>query len=235
MTRIAISFLSLAFILAPGARADKPCCPAEETDVVNYQVTVQRRAANDLLSASLYAQAEGDDPVRLADQVSGQMRPGIEAAGKVTGVRVKSGNYATYPIHDRDGNVTRWRVRQDLHLESGDFTAASRLIGELQGKGLRLSGVHFGVAPATRQKIEAELTEEVIAAFRARAEQVRAAWKAKGYDVKTLTLIPGGGTPQYRYQRAAGEGAAAAPAAPALEGGESDISLSASGSIRLRN
>jgi predicted secreted protein len=222
----------LACSLAPVAQADRPCCTADETDVVHYQVSVQRKAANDLLSASLYAQAEGEDPVRLADQVSGQMRKALEIAGKAQAVKVKSGNYATYPIHDRDGNVTRWRVRQELYLESGDFAAASGLVGELQGKALRLSGVHFGVAPATRQKLEAEMTQEVIEAFRARAEQVRAAWKAKGYDIKNLTLITGG-VPAIRYQRAAAEGAA--PAAPALEGGESDITLSASGSIRLKD
>lgn len=227
-----VSALLIAWSFTPLAQADKPCCPAEETDVVHFQVSVQRKATNDLLSASLYAQAEGDDPARLADQVSGQMRQALELAGKAAAVEVKSGNYATYPMHDRDGKITRWRVRQDLHLESGDFAAASRLIGELQGKALKVSGVHFGLAPATRQKLEGEMTQEVIEAFRARADQVRAAWKAKGYNIKTLTLIAGGGAPPIRYQRAA---AAPAPEAPAFEGGESDITLSASGSIRLKD
>lgn len=233
MPRCAINAVFILFLLVPAARADNPCCTADETDVVHFQVSVQRKATNDLLSASLYAQAEGDDPARLADRVSGQMRQALEIAGKAQAVKVRSGNYATFPIHDRDGNVTRWRVRQDLHLESGDFTAASAMIGELQGKALRLSGTHFGVAPATRQKIEAEMTQEVIEAFRARAEQVRAAWRARAYDIKSLTLIAGGGAPAIRYQRAAAEGAAVS--APALEGGESEIALSASGSIRIRN
>jgi predicted secreted protein len=234
MRVIVISAVLAAAAWASGVRADRACFPAEETDIVHYQVSVQRKAPNDVLHASLYAQAEGNDPAELAQQVSGTMRRALEIAAGTPAVKVKSGSYATYPIHDRDGNITRWRVRQELQLESGDFPAAGRLIGELQGAALKLSGMHFGVAPATRRNLEAELTQEVIEAFRARAEEVRAAWKAKGYEIKTLSLISGGGAPPYRYQRAAAE-AAAAPAAPVFEGGDTDIMLSASGSIRLKN
>ena len=127
-----------------------------------------------------------------------------------------------------------WRGRAEIRLESRDFKAAGDLIGKLQDK-LQLSGISFGIAPETRRKLEDDLTAEAIATFRAKADAVSLAWKAKGYKLVQLSLgTNGGGMPHPVMMRSAKMMDAEAVAAPVLAGGESRIAVNVSGSIELQ-
>jgi len=187
-------------------------------NLISLQAQVTREAPNDLLQAVLSVDMEDRDPAKLAD-----------SAFKT--VKVKSGNYQTYPVYDKT-HIARWRIRQELKLESKDFEAATALIAKLQGA-LQLGNMEFSVAPETQRAVENTLITEAIQAFSARADIVRAALKANTYKVKELQINTGQGNPRPMMARQLRSQSAETVSAPAVEAGTSQISVNVTGSIKL--
>jgi len=198
-----------------------------EFDVVGFEAQANREVENDQLVAVLAVERHGADPAALADEVNRRMAEALELAGAVPAVKARSGNYQTFPRHDRNQRIEGWQVSQELRLESADFAAVTRLIGRLQAN-LVVRSMALRLSPEARRAAEDALIGEAIAAFRARAELVREAMKAGGYRVRSLNLGAAGGLPPRPLEMRA----MAAPVA--VEPGVSQVTVTASGSIQLR-
>jgi predicted secreted protein len=206
--------------------------PAQEPqyNLVTLSAQAERDVPNDLLSAVLAAEAEGPDPAPLAATVNRTMQAALDTAKSYRNVRVRSGAYQSTPVYDKN-RVVRWRLRQELRLESSDIAAAAELIGRLQAS-LTVAGMNLSVSPEARRQAENSLIGEALAAFEERARLVRDAMKAKGYRLRD-TSISGGG-PIVRPVFAMARGGAEAMAAPAIEAGSSRILITVSGTIQLQ-
>lgn len=199
---------------------------------VSFQVERTREVANDWVTASIGLTEEDSDAARLADRVNRAMKAALDRARMAEGVKVRSGGYQTYPVHD-DGKIVRWRASQDLLLESADVDALSALLGELQGQ-LQLRGVHFSVSPEKRREVEASLVAEALGAFQQRAKQVQGELGARDYALVSVHIqTQGEGHPPMPMQVRAQSMSEMAPAPPAFEGGESTISVHVNGTIEL--
>ena len=218
--------LLIALLLPLAALAEEERQPL--FNLVSLAAQAEREVPNDLLAAVLAAEAEGADPAKLAREVNQKMQRALELAKAERAMRARSGAYQTWPVSDK-GRIVRWRVRQELRLESGDFAAATDLIGRLQAS-LTLASLALSVSPEARRQAENALTAEAIAAFEERARVVRDAMKAKGYRVKDLQV---GGGPQPRPMMAEMRSLAAA-SAPAVEPGTSRILITVSGTVQLQ-
>lgn len=200
---------------------------------VSLQVEAMREIPNDWTTARLSVVAEGKDPAALATSVNRQMASALAAAKRTAGVDVESGAYITQPVYD-DGRVVRWRASQVLRLESGDVDVLSKLIGELQGDAVILSGIAFSVKPETRRAVEEELIEEALAAFRARATLIAKGMGEKNWSLISLTVGHSGGQPRMAHMRAdAAMKSMSKSAPPAFEAGTSEIRVQASGNVEL--
>ena len=204
--------------------------PAETLfNLVTLRADAQREVPNDLLGAVLAAEAEGADPALLAGEVNRAMQAALAAGKAYRSVNLRSGGYQTLPVYDK-GKVVRWRVRQELRLQSTDLSAATELIGKLQAS-LTVRSMALSVSPELRRQAENALYGEALAAFEERARLVRDAMKAKAYRVRDLDVSgSGGGAPVPVFARAA----LAAPSAPAVEAGSTLISVAVSGTIQLQ-
>ena len=220
-----------ALLLAPLALGAQ--VPAETLfNLVSLNAQAEREIPNDLLTATLAAEAEGADPAQLADGVNRTMQRALSAALAYKSVKTQSAGYQTIPVYDKN-RVARWRVRQELRLESADFAAATELIGKLQAT-LIVAGLSLGVSGEARRKAENALIAEALSAFDERARVVRDAVKAKGYRVRDLQVSPGGAPPRPVYAMAARALASESMAAPALEPGSTRILITVSGTIQLQ-
>lgn len=216
--------LLLLAVFAAAAQAEEPLF-----NVIGLNAQAEREVANDLLTATMVAEAEGTDPARLADEVNRQMQRALALALGARGIKAQTAGYQTLPIYEK-GRVARWRVRQELRLESADFAAASELIGKLQAS-LMVTGLSQSVSAETRRKAENALIPEALAAYEERARVVRDAMKAKSYRVKGLQISSGGAASRpLAMARVAPE----AVAQPALEPGSTRIVISVSGTIQLQ-
>jgi len=217
--------LIAGFTLCLGAQAQHPH-HEQVSDVVNLQAEASREVENDQLLAVLAAEAQGANPGELAEAVNRKMAEALKQAREVPGVKLRSGNYQTFPRQGKDGRIDGWQVSQELRLESTDFAAAAKLIGRLQ-QSLNLRSMSLRLAPETRRAAEDALIAEAVAAFEARAELARKAMKAKSYRVREISIGTAGGAPRPMYEMAA------ARAAVAIEGGVSQVTVNITGSIQL--
>jgi predicted secreted protein len=223
--------LLFALLLSPFALTAQT--PAETLfNLVNLSAQAEREIPNDLLTAVLAAEAEGADPAQLADGVNRTMQRALATALAYKSVKTQSGGYQTTPVYDKN-RVARWRVRQELRLESGDFAAATELIGKLQAN-LAVTGLSLSVSGDVRRKAENALIAEALSAFDERARVVRDAMKAKGYRVRDLQVSTGGVPPRPVFAMAARALSADSVAQPAIEPGSARILITVSGTIQLQ-
>ena len=224
--------LLCTLLFAPlAAAAQAPETLANLFNLVTLNAQAERDIPNDLLTATLAVEAEGADPAQLADGVNRSMQRALAAALAYKSVRTQSAGYQTTPVYDKN-RVARWRVRQELRMESADFAAATELIGKLQSS-LMVAGLALSVSPEARRRAENALIAEAIAAFEDRARVVRDAMKAKGYRLRDLQ-VSGGGPGRPMLAMAARGMAAESMAAPALEPGTTRVVITASGTIQLQ-
>jgi predicted secreted protein len=224
-------FAGIAMVLA--------CAAAQAQDraetlfnLVTVSAQAEREVANDTLTCVMAVDSEGTDPVALADGTNRAMRDALKLAQAYRGVKARSLNYQTWPVYDK-ARIVRWRVRQELRLESREFAQATELIGKLQAT-LVVSSLAVGLSSEARKQAENALIAEALAAFHERAEIVRDAQKAKGYRIKDLQINAGGGAQprMYAAQRAGAAPASVAP--PSVEPGASTIQVNVNGTVQLQ-
>jgi predicted secreted protein len=221
----ALTALFLAVGTAQGADAPEPM------NRVSFQVERSREVANDWIQAVVGITDEDVDSARLADRINTTMTRAMAVAKAAPAVQVKSGGYATHPVH-QDGKLRRWRASQDLVLESADIDAVTELVGKLQSE-LQLRSIGFSISPERRRATEDELIAEALGAFKARAEIVRENLGASRYQIVQLSIGTQGGPPPRPVFAEARAMSRSKVAPPALEGGTSRLSIQVNGTIEL--
>jgi predicted secreted protein len=203
-------------------------------NTVELQAEAQREVRNDLLSATLYVEMSDPSPAALANAMNKRVNEALRVAKEHKGVMARSGGNHTFPVYSKGNALQGWRGRAEVRIESRDFEAASALIGKLQS-GMRLGGIHFTVSPEARRAAENELIVEAIAAFKARAEIVKAALGGHSYKLQHVSVATGHPPPRplYAVQQRAMATSAQEVTAPDLEGGVSQVTVTARGAIEV--
>ena len=189
-------------------------------------------ATNDMVRATIYAEASGSNPAELARRVNQEIAEGLKTIKGKAGISVKSGRQSTFPVYGQSQKIDSWRIHSELILESRDAAAVSELLGQLQQMRLAIGSVSQLPAPETRRKVEDEATRDAIGAFRQRAAVV-ADVLGKPYKIRHLSIQQGGQMPPMPVMRASRAAMAADAAPPPLEAGESLVTTTVSGQIEL--
>lgn len=199
-------------------------------DQVTLQATAATPVANDTMAVTLLAQAEAGTAREVASAVNRAMTDALKVVKRNgDGIEFQTGNYSVSPIYSK-GMTQGWRGRQELRLTSGDVAGLAELVGELQSL-LQTTNMHFFTSDAVKEAAEKRLTDEAIARFRQKAEQIQRAFGARGWRLGQVHVNSGGQAPRPLY--AARMEMRSADVAPAVEAGESELSVTVSGSILL--
>ena len=208
------------------------CTTAGAATTVDLTAEASRPAANDMVRATVFAEASGGNPAELARHVNQDLAEGLKVIRAKPGVSVKSGRQSTFPVYGQNQKIDSWRIHSELILESRDVAAVSELLGQLQQMRLAVSGVNQLPTPETRRKVEDEATRDAIAAFRQRAAVV-AEVLGKPYVIRHLSVQQSGQMPPMPMLRASRAMAAEAAAPIPLEAGESLVTTTVSGQIEV--
>ena len=222
MSAIRRSLATSALLLA--------AAPAFAGPTVDLTAEASRPAANDMVRATVYAEASGSNPAELARRVNQDIAEAIRVVKARSGIALKSGYQNTAPIYGKERKIEGWRMHSELVLESRDTAAVSETLGQLQQMRLLVAGVNQFPAPETRRLAEDEATRAALSAYRERAAVVAEAL-GKPYVLRSLSVHQGGQMPMplMRASRAAAMDAAPPP----LEGGESLVTTTVSGKVEL--
>lgn len=206
---------------------------AQAGPLIELSAEASRPAANDLLRASVYAEASGSNPAELARKINQDIAEALKLIRSHAAVSVKTGQQSTYPVYGQNQKVESWRVRSELLLESKDQATMSELLGKLQALRLAVGHLNQLPSPATRAAAEDEATRDAIRAFRTRAGLIAEQF-GKPYRIKQLSIQQQGSHPPPVPVFRAAKAMMAAEAAPMpIEAGDSQVTTSISGQIEL--
>ena len=201
-------------------------------DRISLSASASVQVENDTLVAVLYAQREGRDPAKLADEVNQHVRWAVDQAKQAAGITLKTLDYHTSPVY-RDGKLSAWRVRQSIRLESTDSAQLSTLIGALQEK-LAVQSVTHTISPESRRQAENSLIAAAIRAFNSRASLVTKELDRDDYRLVRMEVNTSDRPIHPPPMRATAMTMKAAAAPPILEPGTQEVRITVVGTIELQ-
>lgn len=200
-------------------------------DQIDLTASAERQVDNDLLIASVFAEAEAQQQSVVADRVNQAVQWAVDKAKTVPTVKAQTTQYNTSPVYNNN-TIKGWRARQSLQLESKDPKAFSDLIGQLQEK-LGVESIGYSVSKESRDAAEQGLIDQALAQFQQRATLIARNLGRSGFRLVRINVGSGGGyAPPIAY-RAEMRMAKADVAAPALAAGVQTVNVTVSGTIQL--
>ena len=202
-------------------------------NVVTLEASATSDVPSDTLTATLFTEEQGPDPGQLAAKVNARIDEALAKAKAEPKVEARSGNYQTNAIYDRANQITGWRIRAEIVLESRDFKAIGALAGALQ-PALKLSSMTFSLSRGARETTEAKLTTEALARFQEKARAIAKALGFPGHALGQIAVRAEGPVHVPMFRTAAmgmSEGAVAGPVP--IEAGKSAVTVFVSGSVVL--
>lgn len=223
-----VLLLILALAASSAVRADEPPLRYNQ---VRLQAQQSESVSNDTMHVTLNTYAEMQDPAKLAARINQEMDWALEKAKQYSDIKVSTGSYQTWPV-TRKEVTTGWRGQQNLMLEGRDTELLSQLTGELQKK-LKIKSMSFSVSDEKRIAVENRLIDAALNAFKVRALIVGENLDARGYRIVDINVGASAQRPPVMYQARVATMAMESNDSVAVEGGESDVQVSVSGTIEL--
>jgi len=230
MRAILTALLVLASLTAAAETSQQPFF-----NVITLDASATDEVATDTLTITLFTEEQGPDPSVLASRVNARLEEALAKAKSDPAVEARSGAYQTNPLYDRANQITGWRIRAEMSLESRDFKAVGALASRLQ-PAMKLSAMVFSLSRAAREKAESELLTEALAKFQAKAEVVARTLGFPGYTLGQVVVRSDGRGPvpvAYRGVAMAAMADAAPPPPVPVEGGKNAVTVTVSGSVVL--
>lgn len=188
--------------------------------------------SNDTMHVTLNTYAEMQDPAKLATRINREMQWALDIAKQYPDVKVSTGSYQTWPV-TRKEVTSAWRGQQDLMLESRDTEKLGKLAAQLQEK-LKIKSMSFSVSDEKRMAVENRLIDAALDAFKQRADIIGNNLKANGYRFVDVNVGSSAQRPPVMYQARMASVSMEASDSVAVEGGESDIQVTVSGTVELQ-
>jgi len=204
---------------------------------VTFALSRTTDVANDRLSAVLVASHEAAAAPEAASRVNEAMAWALEQVRERAGEAVdhRTGSYRTQRVHTPPPTrQERWRVEQELVVESGDAEAVRDLATALQSR-LELRSMSFSLSQERHAQTRRALVAETLEAFRAEADHIRQTLGFGGYEIVDLRVSEEGERPPgpVRMRAMAAESDAPAVAPLALAPGWSEVRVTVDAQIQL--
>jgi len=205
-------------------------------NVLQLQASGTVEVQQDLLMMVLTVSRDGSDPAAVQAQLKTALDSALAEARRNAQpgqLDVRTGNFALYPRHGRDGRISGWTGTAELVLEGRDFARITQTAGRINT--MTLGGVSFGLSREQRAKVEGEAQAQAIERFKARAAELARGFGFTGYTLREVAVNANEPGFAPRMRMAAQEARLAAADAPVpVEPGRSAVTVTVSGSVQLR-
>lgn len=233
LSRKAHALLVSCALLAGAAHAQQVPPPQ---NVLQLQATGTVEVQQDLLTMNLSTSRDGTDPAVVQTQLKTALDAALAEARKSAQpgqMDVRTGNFALYPRHNRDGRISGWTGTAELVLEGRDFPRITQAAGRIQT--MTMGGVSFGLSREQRAKVETEAQTQAIERFKSKAAELARGFGFTGYTLREVSVNANDQGYQPRPRMLAMEAkAASSDAAVPVEPGKAALIVTVSGSVQLR-
>jgi predicted secreted protein len=234
MKRSSRLLAACALALAAAGASAQTLAPPQ--NVLQLQASGTVEVQQDLLMMTLTTSRDGADPAAVQAQLKTALDAALTEAKRNAQpgqLDVRTGNFALYPRHGRDGKIAGWTGTAELVLEGRDFARITQTAGRINT--MTLGGVSFGLSRDQRSKVEGEAQAQAIERFKARAIELARGFGFTGYTLREVAVNANepGFSPRMRMVAQEGRVAAADASVP-VEPGRSAVTVTVSGSVQLR-
>lgn len=204
-------------------------------NVLQLQASGTVEVQQDLLQINLTTAREGNDPTLVQAQLKTALDTALAEARKAVQpgqLDVRTGNFALYPRHNRDGKISGWAGTAELILEGRDFPRITQTAGRIQT--MTLGGIGFGLSPEQRAKVETQAQAIAIDRFKNKAAELAKGFGFTGYTLREVAVNANepGFIPRQRAMAMEAKGVS--DSAVPVEPGKSAVIVTVSGSVQLR-
>lgn len=224
--------LATCGLMATAALAQVPAAAPE--NVVSLMASATVEVAKDQMSVVFTTTREGAD----AGVVQSQLKQALDAAlaearkvAKPTQLEVQTGNFSLSPRYTPKGTINGWAGSTELVVEGRDMPAIAQLTGRIST--MTIARVGFSLSREAREKVEADVSAQAIARYRAKAEQVAKQFGFTGFALREVQVSSNEampvGQPMLMRAQAAKIGDESLP----VEAGKANVTASVSGSVKL--
>ena len=232
LSALAAAGAALAFAAAQPARADTP--PPQGVLSLTTSATVE--VTKDVLAVTFSTTKDGAD----ANAVQAQLKQALDAAlaeakkaARPGQVDVQTGAFSLFPRYTSKGGITGWQGTAEIIVDGRDMAAIGQLSGRITT--MTVARVAYRLSREAGQRVEAEVTAEAIARYRAKAGEYAKQFGYASYSIRevnvTTTEPPQGPMPMARAQTAA----MSAPGdALSVEPGKAQVNASVSGTVQMK-
>jgi predicted secreted protein len=220
-----------------GATAFAQTLPPQPQNVLQLQASATVEVQQDLLSMILSTTREGSDPAAVQTQLKTALDTALAEARRNAQpgqLDVRTGNFALFPRHTRDGRIGGWTGTAELVLEGRDFPRITQTAGRITT--MTLAGVGFGLSREQRAKVETDAQAVAIEKFKTKAAELARGFGFAGYTLREVAVNANepGFQPRMRMAAQESRAAIAADASVPVEPGRSAVTVTVSGSVQLR-
>lgn len=204
-------------------------------NVLQLQASGTVEVQQDLLMLNLTTAREGSDPTVVQSQLKTALDAALTEARKSAQpgqLDVRTGNFALYPRHNREGRISGWTGTAELILEGRDFARITQTAGRIQT--MTLGGVSFGLSREQRARVESEAQAIAIERFKLKAAELAKGFGFGSYTLREVSVNTNEPGFVPRMRMAAEAKAASMDAAVPVEPGRSAVTVMVSGSVQLR-
>jgi predicted secreted protein len=201
--------------------------------VLQLSASASVELPRDTLSVSFSATREGSDPAAVQSALKQALEAALVEARKIARpgqVEVQAGNLAVYPRYGK-GAITGWQGSADMRVEGRDMTAIAQLAGRIQT--MTLARVSYLLSRDAREKVEADVSSQAIARYRAKAAEMAKAFGYGGYSIREVSVTSNEPPPVMPMPRAAKMSVASEEALP-IEPGTGTVSATVSGTVQMK-
>lgn len=204
-------------------------------NVLQLQASGSVEVQQDLLMMTLSTSRDGTDPNVVQSQLKTALEAALAEARKSAQpgqLDVRSGNFALFPRHDKQGRISGWTGSAELILEGRDFPRITQAAGRIQT--MTLAGMSFGLSREQRARVESDAQTKAIEQFKNRANELAKGFGFTGYTLREVAVNSNDMGPMPRFSPMAMQAKLASDSAVPAEPGKSTVSVTVSGSVQLR-
>jgi predicted secreted protein len=205
-------------------------------NVVNFSTTVSVEVPRDVLHVTYSVTKEGADAQSVQTALKQALDAALSEAKKVAKpgqIDVQTGGFNLSPRYSNKGQINGWAGSTELVTSGKDVTAIAQLVGRVQS--MTVQRVAYELSREAREKVDADVTAQAIAQFRAKSSEIARQFGFTSYTLREVNVGTNAPTPRPEMPMRARMASAdlASESALPTQGGPATVSATVTGSIVL--
>lgn len=223
--------LLTSFLINFSAHADNERDRKENR--VYFSITENAYFNNDQATLVFRAYAQDINPQTVAKSINSQMQSALELLKKEPKIQAKTSDYQILPLYDKNQILINWRGQQTLTLNMENLPGLVKIMAQIQTH-LRYQSMEFSVSSAQRALFLNDLTAKAVKTYQQKAQLIAHSFEKSTYKI-IETRIHTPDFPSPYLARGMIASSDHLQNAPAMQSGQSQISVTIEGTLLLPN